>query len=75
MNEAQFTVRNGGTKVKIFDYSRIELLTNLVFGDILEYDSAAFDNIHYLTGLINDTMGSDALWDIIAEYYNLRFLG
>ncbi|MBA7682881.1 hypothetical protein ES703_91237 [subsurface metagenome] len=70
-NEAQFTVRNGGTKVKIFDYSRIELLTNLVFGDILEYDSAAFDNIHYLTGLINDTMGSDALWDIIAEYYNL----
>ncbi|KKN32875.1 hypothetical protein LCGC14_0809430, partial [marine sediment metagenome] len=56
--------------INTFDYTQIELLTNLMFGSIFEYNSSSFDNIQDIEGTIQNYFGNVNLWDVISEYYS-----
>ncbi|KKN19377.1 hypothetical protein LCGC14_0946350, partial [marine sediment metagenome] len=56
--------------VKLFDYTQIELITDLVFGHIFEYNSSLFSNENLIEGEIKNYFGSLDLWEVISQYYN-----
>ncbi|KKM76196.1 hypothetical protein LCGC14_1382590, partial [marine sediment metagenome] len=56
--------------INTFDYTQIELLTNLVFGSIFEFNSSSFENIQDIEGAVQNYFGDVNLLDIIAEYYS-----
>ncbi|MHA2031628.1 MAG: hypothetical protein ACW99Q_19800, partial [Candidatus Kariarchaeaceae archaeon] len=56
--------------IKTFDYTQIQLLTDLVFGEIFEYNSSSIINEQDITGEISNFFGTTNLWDIISSYYN-----
>ncbi|KKN31217.1 hypothetical protein LCGC14_0826180, partial [marine sediment metagenome] len=56
--------------VKLYDYNAIILLTDLVFGDIIEYDDSLPSNIYDFTGSFYLQNTPINLWDVVAQYYN-----
>ncbi|NVM54331.1 MAG: DUF2341 domain-containing protein, partial [Candidatus Helarchaeota archaeon] len=61
---------NQSHSVKLFDYTQIQLLTNLVFGHVFEYNSSLPSNEQELMGVIENYFGTTEVWDVIAAYYN-----
>ena len=59
-------------EVNLYDYTEIVLLTDVVFGQVFEYNSSLTSNVQSIEGIIgNYTLGSpEALWDVIAEWYD-----
>jgi len=61
------------TEVAIFDFSEIELLTDLVFGDIFEFDVNNLENVNNISGIIENYLDDGTeLWDVVAQYYNVQ---
>ncbi|KKM28087.1 hypothetical protein LCGC14_1568200, partial [marine sediment metagenome] len=56
--------------VKTYDYTQIQLLTDLVFGDVLKYNSTAFQNEQDIKGTITNFFDSVNMWDVVSQYYN-----
>ncbi|KKL21723.1 hypothetical protein LCGC14_2442590, partial [marine sediment metagenome] len=56
--------------VKLYDYNAIVLLTDLVFGDIIDYDATLPSNVFDFTGTFYLQNTPLNLWDIVAQYYN-----
>ncbi|KKL49991.1 hypothetical protein LCGC14_2309970, partial [marine sediment metagenome] len=56
--------------VKLYDYNAIVLLTDLIFGDIIEFDDSLPSNIYDFTGTfyLQNTLLN--LWDVVGQYYN-----
>ncbi|MHA2365737.1 MAG: LamG-like jellyroll fold domain-containing protein, partial [Candidatus Hodarchaeales archaeon] len=59
-------------EIEIYDYSNIELLINLTFGSIFEFDDQQDYNINEFIGNITNFTGTSDLWDIVVEYYNSK---
>ncbi|KKN12641.1 hypothetical protein LCGC14_1014410, partial [marine sediment metagenome] len=57
-------------QIKIFDYTQIELLTDLVFGHIFDYNFTALSNEQEIGGIIENFFGTTNIYDVIAEYYS-----
>ncbi|KKM94021.1 hypothetical protein LCGC14_1202500, partial [marine sediment metagenome] len=55
---------------KLYDYYAVQLLTDLVFGDIIEYDDSLSINEFDFTGSFYLQNTQLNLWDVIAKYYN-----
>ncbi|MFW9873228.1 MAG: LamG-like jellyroll fold domain-containing protein, partial [Candidatus Thorarchaeota archaeon] len=62
----------GYSGVKTYDYTNFNLISNLVFGEILDYNASALSNEHILDGIIENYLqgSSTSLWDVIGEYYD-----
>ncbi|KKN44461.1 hypothetical protein LCGC14_0692870, partial [marine sediment metagenome] len=56
--------------VKLYDYNAIVLLTDLVFGDIIEFDDSLPSNIYDFTGTFYLQNTPLNLWDVVGQYYN-----
>ncbi|KKL79291.1 hypothetical protein LCGC14_2016310, partial [marine sediment metagenome] len=56
--------------IKTYDYTQIQLLTDLVFGDVLKYNSTAFQNEQDIKGTITNFFDSVNMWDVVSQYYN-----
>ncbi|MFW9970897.1 MAG: LamG domain-containing protein, partial [Candidatus Odinarchaeota archaeon] len=61
--------------IKVYDYIQIELLTDLVFGHIFEFNMSLNSNEQTIKGVIEEYLdGSTAtLWDVIIEYYSSEY--
>ncbi|KKN53508.1 hypothetical protein LCGC14_0601690, partial [marine sediment metagenome] len=60
-------------QVKLYDYDLVELISDLAFGDIIDYDPTLSSNVFDITGefYLQDLATADInLWDIIAKYYD-----
>ncbi|KKN47283.1 hypothetical protein LCGC14_0664460, partial [marine sediment metagenome] len=55
---------------KLYDYNAIVLITDLVFGDIVEYDDSLPSNIYDFTGTFYLQNTPLNLWDVVAQYYS-----
>ncbi|TXT67760.1 MAG: hypothetical protein BAJALOKI1v1_10023 [Promethearchaeota archaeon] len=53
----------------IFNYEHIELISDVVFGDIFEFDANSPFNVYELTGAIN-TANNTELMSVICSYYS-----
>ncbi|MHA1280425.1 MAG: hypothetical protein ACTSQ8_24925, partial [Candidatus Helarchaeota archaeon] len=58
-------------EVKLFDYTIVNLISDLAFGDIVKYDSKLSSNVNNFTGVIEGLgEGSQNIWDVVIQYYN-----
>jgi len=57
---------------KLYDYTQVVLLTDVVFGHVFEYNASLISNPQTIEGIIDNYFqgSSEALWDVIAEWYN-----
>ncbi|KKK67710.1 hypothetical protein LCGC14_2951350, partial [marine sediment metagenome] len=56
--------------VKLYDYDLVELISDLVFGDIIDYDPTLSSNIFDFTGTFYLQNTPINLWDTVAKYYD-----
>ncbi|KKK79976.1 hypothetical protein LCGC14_2828110, partial [marine sediment metagenome] len=56
--------------VKLFDYTQIQLLTDLVFGHAFNFNFTALSNVQNIDGVITNFFDSTNVWNVISEYYN-----
>ncbi|MHA2031493.1 MAG: hypothetical protein ACW99Q_19115, partial [Candidatus Kariarchaeaceae archaeon] len=58
--------------VKIFNYVQVQLVTDLVFGEIFEYNYSSISNVQTIDGVIENYLQgtSTNVWDLIAEFYS-----
>ncbi|KKL47980.1 hypothetical protein LCGC14_2330110, partial [marine sediment metagenome] len=61
---------NQAKSVKLYDYTQIQLITDLIFGSIFEYNSSLLSNEKLIKGEIQNYFGSTNLWDVISQYYD-----
>ncbi|KKM73236.1 hypothetical protein LCGC14_1412520, partial [marine sediment metagenome] len=57
-------------RTKIYEYTQIELLTDLVFGHVFDYNFTDISNEQDIGGVIGNFFGTTNVWDIIAQFYS-----
>ncbi|KKL82920.1 hypothetical protein LCGC14_1979940, partial [marine sediment metagenome] len=61
---------NHTQSTKLFDYTQIKLITNLVFGQIFDYNSSLVSNSFLIEGEISNIFDSTDMWDVVSQYYD-----
>ena len=58
--------------IMAYDYTQLQLLTDVLFGEVFAFNVSDLSNPHTITGVIENYFdgSSETLWDIIMEYYD-----
>ncbi|MBD3216502.1 MAG: hypothetical protein GF311_28065, partial [Candidatus Lokiarchaeota archaeon] len=56
--------------INIYDYIAVEMISDQVYNELIQFNPESFSNEFIFTGEISDFEGSENLWDIVAQYYN-----
>ncbi len=57
-------------QTKIYDYTEIELYSDLIFGHYFDYNYSAMSNEQDIEGTISNFFDTTDVWDIVNEFYN-----
>ncbi|MHA1336313.1 MAG: hypothetical protein ACTSPW_11285, partial [Promethearchaeota archaeon] len=70
-NIIEYPSNSGSIKTIIFDYSQIEIISDLIFNELITYNPEAFNYINFSGNILNYINGSsEQLWDVIIQFYH-----